>query len=532
MTNKPNFIAQSLIYHSHVKQSIVSMLGYRLIATFLLITLTACSNPAVSPPTASTSAPATSTIVATASPVPSPTQVPPTPTPQPIAKNVTVGGVKVGGLSPEAAYDLVEKELGATLRPLDIRAEQEQLTITPDDIKLGFNVQSMIDAATKASSGDRIPLEVSFERSLLEQRLQSWAKSLEQAGSVTVLTSTKTISRSFVLAGVRSLDIPTAIDTISERLQSPEASRRITLSLVPVALKTDARPTAEQLQEQIEAMAKQWKGVVGIYVYDLDTGQEVASLNKDTVFSGASVMKVPILLNAYINLEKFDTRHETWLRKMIVESDNYSANSMLAVSVGGGPTDTDKALEGALAMSDMMKKSLDLEHTYQNMPYEAADYLIKVRGITIKRGPAVEGPKPYTDADPVLRTTPFEMSSIFLMIEQCSNGQGILLEKFDTLSSARCMEMIKRLEQNGDKTRMVAGLPANTVVAHKSGWIEDMQADVGIVRSPGGNYLTAIYVYKDIRGTNTFLTDKVATPVIAAFSRLIYSYYNPMISSQ
>lgn len=511
---------------------IVRSLGLQKSGLLLIVfVLTACSASSAASPVSPTLAPAPSTAVATATSVPTATQILASPTPQPIAANVTVAGLKVGGLSPEAAAALVEKELGATLRPLDIRADQEQLTINPDEIKLGFNTEAMITAASKASPGERIALEISFDRSLLEQRLQSWAAQINQPAGISVISSTKTISSSFVLQGGRSLDIPAAIETISERLQSPEASRRITLSLSP-GLAGDARPAPEQLQKQIELMARQWKGIVGVYVYDLESGQEVASLNKNTVFSGASVMKVPILLNSYINLAKFETRHETWLRKMIVESDNYSANSMLAVSAGGGPTDTDKALEGALAMSDMMKKTLGLKHTYQNMPYEAREYLVNVRGIKIKRGPAVEGPEPYTDADPVLRTTPFEMSSIFLMIEQCSHGDGLLLEKFDTLSPERCTEMIKRLEQNGDKSRMVAGLPSGTVVAHKSGWIEDMQADVGIVRSPGGNYLTAIYVYRDIRGTNTYLTDKVVTPVIAAFSRLIYSYYNPGIGGQ
>lgn len=527
MTNTPH----SAPFH---KPSFLTFMNInvRLSVLLMVIALTACSASGVVTTPVPTSGPATATSsAATATPASSPT-------PQPIAANVTVGGVKVGGLTPEAATALVEKELGSSLRPLDLRADQEQLTITPDQIKLGFHMQAMISAAIKASSGTRVPLEVSFDRTLLEQRLTDWAKKLERAGSITVITNTKAISRSFALAGGRSLDVPKAIETITERLQSPEASRRITLSLspaAPLAASADTqaiRPTPEQLQEQVEIMAKRWKGVVGIYVYDLDSGQEVASLNKNTVFSGASVMKAAILLNSYIKLEKFDTRHETWLRKMIVESDNYSANSMLAVSVGGGPTDTDKALEGVLAMSDMLKNTLGLQHTYQNMPYEARDYLVNIRGIKIKQGPPVEGPEPYTDADPVLRTTPYEMSSIFLMIEQCSKGKGILLEKFKTLNPKRCSEMIERLKQNDDKTRMVAGLPSGTVAAHKSGWIEDMQSDVGMVYSPGGNYLTAIYVYKDIRGTNTYLADEVATPWIAAFSRLIYSYYNPEVSKQ
>ncbi|HEU5089370.1 MAG TPA: serine hydrolase, partial [Roseiflexaceae bacterium] len=378
----------------------------------------------------------------------------------------------------------------------DIRAEQDQTTLTADDIKLQLDLDTMLAAATAAKAGDKIPLAISFDKSLLEARLQQLANKVSVTPEVTVITSTKSISRSFVLAGGQMLDIPAAVEQIGEQLQSVGAPRRITLALVP-ATAANARPTPEQLQEQIEAMAKQWKGVVGVYVYDLASDQEIASLNKNTVFSGASVMKVPILLNSYINLDTFSTKHETWLRKMIVESDNYSANTMLAVSVGGAPTDTDKALEGALKMSAMLKDDLGLQHTYQNMPYEASDYLVKVRGIKIKRGPAQEGPSPYTDADPVLRTTPAEMSQVFLLIEQCSQGEGLLLDKFERLTPERCAEMIKRLQQNGDHTRLVAGLPDGTAAAHKSGWIEDMQSDVGIVESPGGNYLVAIYVYRD-----------------------------------
>jgi beta-lactamase class A len=58
-----------------------------------------------------------------------------------------------------------------------------------------------------------------------------------------------------------------------------------------------------------------------------------------------------------------------------------------------------------------------------------------------------------------------------------------------------------------------------------------MQSDVGIVRSPGGDFLVAIYVYTDIRPTKVFLTDAIAAPTIGHFARLIYSYYNPIVTS-
>jgi beta-lactamase class A len=176
-------------------------------------------------------------------------------------------------------------------------------------------------------------------------------------------------------------------------------------------------------------------------------------------------------------------------------------------------------------MSEMLEKDLGLQHTYQYMPYEGADYLINIRGIKIKSGPAQEGPPPYTEADPALRTTPAEMSQVFLAIDQCSKGQGELMQKYTrTLTPERCQEMLDLLAHNGDTTRMRAGIPDDIRVEHKSGWIEDMQADVGIVRSPGGDFILAVYLYQD----TDYLYDSVASPVIASFARMVYTAYNPI----
>src|SRR5262249_19919894 len=122
------------------------------------------------------------------------------------------------------------------------------------------------------------------------------------------------------------------------------------------------------------------------------------------------------------------------------------------------------------------------------------------------------------------------MSRVFLWIVQCSQGSGILLERFaESLTAARCQEMLNRLTQNGDHSRMLAGLPAGTRVAHKSGWIADMQADVGIVRSPGGDFLLAVYIYRPIMSDTAESFDDLAQPAIAGFARLVYSYYNPAL---
>jgi beta-lactamase class A len=234
---------------------------------------------------------------------------------------------------------------------------------------------------------------------------------------------------------------------------------------------------------------------------------------------------MPIMLNAYINLPDFTEKQQTALRNMIVESDNLAANALLAASIGG--VGTEDAIVGAERMSKMLA-DLGFPETFQYVPFEAQDY-IKLMKLKVKAGPARGGKPPYTEAGRYLRTTPREMASLYAEVDRCARGEGMLLEKFgDTLTPERCLEMLDRLAENGDKRRMVAGIPEGVRVEHKSGWTEDMQADVGIVRSPGGDYVVAIYVYRPIAAGDAPVPDRIMMSTIAAFSRLVYTYFNPL----
>src|SRR5581483_4801099 len=139
-----------------------------------------------------------------------------------------------------------------------------------------------------------------------------------------------------------------------------------------------------------------------------------------------------------------------------VNSDNLAANTMLAASVGG--SGTEDALRGAEQMSAMMRE-LGLPHIYLYVPFEATDYLAQKK-VKYKLGPKRDGAAPYTDSGRALRASPAEMAQIYIMIDQCSQGQGILLEKYGQhLNAKRCQEMLDRLNDNGDRSRMRSGLP-------------------------------------------------------------------------
>jgi beta-lactamase class A len=439
------------------------------------------------------------------------------------AEDARVAGIDIAGMTvAEASAHLLE-ELTAREQAVRLQAGDRQSTIFLPARDLEAEITGLLEEAQAQAAQDApvaVPRDLALEATMLPDQLTRLAEAISSTTTLELITATDTLTRSFAYRPGRSLDVDAALEQIAAELQSPDASELITLDLeedpnVP-------RPGFAQLQEQVNIIANEWDGVVGFYLQDLATGETVVR-NPDTVFSGASLLKVPILLFAYTRIPEFDEEHTQWMREMVIESNNLSANDLLAAAVGG--IGTDAAYAGSKEMNVMLRE-LGFQHTYQNMPYEAGDYLIGLRGLTIEYGPAQEGSPPYTEADPIVRTTPAEISRIFVMINQCSQGEGQLLEQFtETLTAEDCQAILDLLAQNADKSRIAAGLPPDTRFEHKSGWTGDMHADVGIVRSEGGDFLLATYIYQE--QNNSYLPDFRAARYISALSRLVYTAYNP-----
>lgn len=472
--------------------------------------ISACS-PAARSPGAQPSAAALPTAAATPAP----------PTPEPhLAADLRVAGVDVSGKTLAEARGELEEALAPLARPLEVQLGDLSTTLRPGSFGFELPIDELLAAALRADEGARIPLRVSFDEDKLRAELESLATKVARPASVQLVEVPGTKGKAFAVQPGARLDTDAAVEKIGELLRSPGAPRRLTLSLAPE--REGARPTIAQLSEQIAGIEKEWGGVVGVYLYDLSAREESLGYHENTTFSAMSVMKAAIMLHAYAKIAELTPEQSRWTDDMIVRSDNWAANAMLAAGAGGkSPND---AARGALAMSEMLA-DLGLEHTYMRSPYATGGYPIDFTGLKVEPGPVREGEEPYTESSRYLRTTPAEISRVFLWIEQCRQDDGPLPEAFpETLTPERCGEMLERLEHNADQSRLVAGLPEGTRVAHKSGWIEDANGDAGIVRSPNGDYLAAIFVYRD---QASFNEDRAAA-TIARISRLIYTYFNPL----
>jgi len=447
------------------------------------------------------------------------------PTPAPVfASGTTVAGVTVAGLT----FAQAEQRLRAALtapEDIELRVGSIRQALSAERIGLTVPVDRLLARAAPALAAST-PVTVSvafdYDQAALRGEIATLAAAVAVPPAIQVITATDTLSRSFAFTPGRILDVEAAAARIGNGLASGDVGP-FTLTLREET--TPPRVPLARLREEVEAMAAEWPGVIGFQVIDLETGAS-AGFHEHTVFAGASTIKTAIMLNAYVNLDTFDEREQDLLAKMIGESDNLAANDLLAAAAGG--QGTEYAFAGADAMSAMLQEELGLEHTYLYIPFEATDYirLYKPKFRCGPQGPV--GAQPYTEHGNCLRAEPASMARLYHLIDRCAAHKGLLLERFERLTPARCQEMLDYLAANDDRTRLVAGVPPGVRVEHKSGWIEDMQADAGIVRSPNGAYAIAIYVYRPLPAGRYFWPDELMAPVVAAFSRLAYTAYNPV----
>jgi hypothetical protein len=174
-----------------------------------LLLLVACGTPAaqsVAPPSVASPTPD-----ATATPVPSPLPTPtpvPTATPEPrLAEGVYIAGIEVGGLTPTEARRELTARLAPLLRPLDIRAGDQELLLRVEDIDMRLDLDAMIDAARAASAGERIPLQVVYDEAKLRKALATLNEQASTPAQFSIITGTTAMSRSFVMEGGLVIDI-------------------------------------------------------------------------------------------------------------------------------------------------------------------------------------------------------------------------------------------------------------------------------------------------------------------------------------
>jgi beta-lactamase class A len=452
-----------------------------------------------------------------------------------------IGGVSVGGVNPQIASQRV---LQVYSSPIEVQYGEASIHIDPSVVGFDLELDTMIAAADLARTGgsfwggfwnylwnrDPQPVEIPLRATIVEDRLIAYLQNEIAARYDEPPTPAQpvpgTTNFSPGLPG-RVLDIERAVRLIEDTLRSP-SNRTVVLSFQRSAA---ARPTIQNLEILLQQniSVAEYDGVMGVYLLDLQTGQEIhfavnrgekISVNPDVAFTASSTIKVPIMVSYFIKYgpAALNSDGMELIRNAMKTSENALADNLL------NELDPNR---GPLIVTDNMRK-IGLENTFLAGFFCNPEFPCPL--LEQINTPANERNDVSTDPDSFNQTTPSDAGMLLADIYQCATtGGGALVAAFpDKINSEVCQQMISFLAADKIGVLIEAGVPEGTQVAHKHGWITEPSSgviqnisDAAIVYTPGGNYVLVIYAYHPVQT----IWEPVSN-LFAQMSQAVYNFYN------
>ncbi len=251
----------------------------------------------------------------------------------------------------------------------------------------------------------------------------------------------------------------------------------------------------------------------GAFLMDLKSGAAV-SLAPGVAFSGMSLIKIPILVEAYRKLDNppQDTLANE-LARMMICSDNSATNAMLGFAGNGD------MVAGSRAVTETLT-ALGLTHTFITSPIRIDPRATNVPVGTIQTGIDQKS----ADPDPFNQATPQDLGYLLSSVYQCAlDGTGPLPTTFGgQFTMTECRQMVRLLSSDKIGVMIEAGVPPGVQVAHKHGWVDQTLGDAGIVFTPGGDFVLVVMMWE-----RPVLVWPNEFPRVSEIARQVYNAYNP-----
>jgi beta-lactamase class A len=244
------------------------------------------------------------------------------------------------------------------------------------------------------------------------------------------------------------------------------------VALVPA----QAQKVNKKLQHSLETLTTGFKGDVGIYVKDLHTGK-TASINADSIFPTASMVKVPILIGIMDKLNKGELKYHQELTYK--DSLFYAGSDLLASLKHNEKVELSKVIMLMLTTSDntasLWLQSLAGTGTRINQILDSIGYTAtRVNS----RTPGREANREQFGWG---QTSPKEMATMF---EALANRTLL-----DTASSEK---MLRLLGRNYWDEEALSQIPPDVFVASKNGAVNASRSEAMYVSGKNARYVFCI----------------------------------------
>ena len=232
----------------------------------------------------------------------------------------------------------------------------------------------------------------------------------------------------------------------------------------------------KKMQRRIEALIREFNGDIGVYVKNLRNNKEV-SINADTIFPTASMVKVPILIGVIDKINKAELGYHQELQYN--DSLLYDGVDILGSFKSDEKIELSKLIMLMLTMSDntasLWLQRLAGTGTYINQVLDSMGF----------KATRVNSRTPGREANRTRygwgQTTPREMATI---MEKIVRGKIINPE--------RSAQMLRLLGRNYWDENAISQIPVDVFVASKGGAVDESRSEVLFVYGHGARYIFCI----------------------------------------
>ena len=269
-----------------------------------------------------------------------------------------------------------------------------------------------------------------------------------------------------------------------------------------------AQKKDRRLESKIHGAVNGYKGEIGLYIKNLRTGKTV-SLNADTIFPTASIVKVPILVGIMDKMERKELNYDSAL--VYKDSLLYAGSDILGSFKNNEKILLKKVIMLMLTTSDntasLWLQSLAGGGSRINEIMELLD--LKDTRVNSR----THGREEYRAKYQWGQTTPKEM--------------GILFEKIyrnEVFSATACERMMRCLGRNyWDEDEAISQIPPTIEVFSKNGCVNASRSEAMIVNAHKNPYVFCIFTKnnKDTRWTH----DNEAWALTRKLSKLLWEYW-------
>jgi beta-lactamase class A len=273
---------------------------------------------------------------------------------------------------------------------------------------------------------------------------------------------------------------------------------------------SSAQKTDKKLQSKISELLQGYNGSIGIFVKNLKNDKTV-TINADTIFPTASIVKVPILLGVIDKMNRGELNYDSNL--VYKDSLLYAGSDILGSFKTDEKVSLKKVIMLMLTTSDntasLWLQSLAGKGTRIN---EILDSLGFKNTRVNSRTPGRENNRTMYGWG---QTTPAEMGRLFEM-----------LYRNQIFSTASCERMQRCLGRNyWDENEAISQIPPGIEVFSKNGCVDASRSEALLVNAPHNPYVFCIFT-KNNKDTSWKHSNEAWT-LARKISKLLWNYFEP-----